>query len=106
MSASFEFLSHPCAYLEQGALSLVKGFFGSALGPASARLPPTYTLMFAGAKRAEERDFLLALCQVFHSSVLFLFFILGKDYKLLLSQSTTIQALTLMHKQKSCISPK
>lgn len=65
MSASFEFLSYPCAYLEQGALSLVKGFFGSALGPASARLPPTYTLMFAGAKRAEERDSLLALCQVF-----------------------------------------
>lgn len=59
-----------------------------------ARLPPTpTTLMSAGAKRAEERIPFLALCQVFHSSVYFCFSY-RQRLQGLLSQSTTIQALT------------
>ena len=64
MSASFQFRSYPRVLLEQGAHSLVKGFFASALGQAIAGRPPVYTPMFAGAKRAEGRDSLLTLCQV------------------------------------------
>lgn len=56
--------------------------------------------MFAGAKRAEERDSLLALCQELLQFSLFVF-LLGKGDDFLMSQITIPPAQTLVTKNKN-----